>query len=166
MWTRAMIRQFDPEYFTVKNFIDDKTINLYIDTEQDWAWGDGGDSIVPAEAFLAIENIYEYLGKRYKLSTAKLLVNNLDEASYDYHADNREEDNVEIPDVTFTVLIYLQDCPDGPLLVQDYVGNVDNITVKKGLAVFMNGDVLHRATNLEGKLHRKFLKFTFKGITE
>ena len=161
-----MIRQFDPEYFTVKNFIDDSTINLYVNSEQDWAWGDGGDSIVPAEAFLAIENIYEYLGKRYKLSTAKLLVNNLDEASYDYHADNREEDNVEIPDVTFTVLIYLQDCPDGPLLVQDYIGNVDNITVEKGLAVFMNGDVLHRATNFEGELHRKFLKFTFKGITE
>lgn len=161
-----MIRQFDPEWYMLENFLDDDTIDLYVNTKEDWAWGDGGDSVVPSTAFFAIEKIYEHLGKRYKLSTAKLLVNNLDRASYDFHADNREEDNVEIPDVTFTVLIYLQDCKDGPLIIKDYKGYSTEIDVMKGLAVFMNGDVLHKATNYEGLTHRKFLKFTFKGVEE
>ena len=70
---RAMIRQFDPEYFTVKNFIDNDTVDLYVNSKEDWACGDGGDSIVPPEAFLAIEKIYDYLNKRYKLEVNPFL---------------------------------------------------------------------------------------------
>lgn len=50
--------------------------------------------------------------------------------------------------------------------MQDYKGENAEVEVKKGLAVFMNGDVLHKATNFEGLTHRKFLKFTFKGTEE
>lgn len=161
-----MIRLFDPEWKVVDDFVDDTIFKEYANETQDWSWGDGrSDCVIPPSAFYVIEKINDYLGKRYKLSTAKLLANNLDYGSYKFHPDNLEEDNIEIPDVSFTVVVYLEDCED-PLEIKDYNGNIHNVNIVKGRAVFFNGDVLHRATNFENTSPRKLLKFTFKAVLD
>lgn len=149
----------DNRYIEIENFLSDADLSI-METDRnkdEWSWGDETDDAIPMSSVVFIEKIYEYLGKRYKLTSAKMMANTLDEGSYKWHQDNQREDGTTIPNIKLTVLIYLTDVPDSRLLIQD----VEPIEITKGKAVFLQSSVPHRAENPESKHLRKFLKYTF-----
>lgn len=150
----------DKPYIEIKDFLDNSDLSL-LNTDKEkkeWSWGDDGtDNTIPMSSHIFIEKIYDYLGKRYTLSTAKMMSDTIDKGSYKWHQDNQREDGTTIPDIKLTVLIYLTDVPDSRLLIQD----ADPIEITKGKAVFIQSQVPHRAENPESKHTRTFLKYTF-----
>ena len=149
----------DKPFIEIENFLDSSDISIMeLDKNKgEWSWGDETDDAIPMSSTIFIEKIYETLGKRYTLSSAKMMSETIDDGSYKWHQDNQREDGTTIPNIKLTVLIYLTDVPDSPLLIQDH----DPIEIKKGKAVFLQSQVPHRAENPESKHTRTFLKYTF-----
>lgn len=148
----------DKDWYQIENFLDESDLSLLATdkNKDEWSWGDETTDAIPMSSVIFVEKIYAHLGKRYKLTSAKMMSKTLDIGSYKWHSDNQREDGTTIPDIKLTVLIYLSDVPDSKLLIGD--SEVDILT---GKAVFLKSEIPHKAENPKSKYTRTFLKYTF-----